>query len=83
MPGPGSDLGRLLLALGLILALIGAALLLRERLPWLAALLSHLRLGRLPGDILVERPGFRLYLPLGTGLLLSVVLSLLLWLFRR
>lgn len=83
MPGPGSDLGRLLLALGLILAVVGAALVLRERLPWLAAFLSHLRLGRLPGDILIERPGFRLYIPLGTGLLVSVVLSFLLWLFRR
>ncbi|WP_372337903.1 DUF2905 family protein [Desulfovibrio aminophilus] len=40
-------------------------------------------LGRLPGDVVVERPGFRPYFPLGAGLLLSVVLSLLFWLFRR
>lgn len=39
-------------------------------------------LGRLPGDIVVERENFRFYLPLGTSLLLSLVLSLLVWLFR-
>ncbi len=47
--------------------------------PWL----SKLPLGRLPGDILVEREGFRFYMPLTTGILLSLLLSLFLWLFRR
>jgi hypothetical protein len=47
--------------------------------PWL----SKLPLGRLPGDIVVEREGFRLYLPLTTGILLSLILSLVIWLFRR
>lgn len=47
--------------------------------PWL----SKLPLGRLPGDILVEREGFRFYMPLTTGILLSLLLSLLLWLFRK
>lgn len=47
--------------------------------PWLA----KLPLGRLPGDIVVERENFRFYLPLTTGILLSLVLSLLLWLWRR
>jgi hypothetical protein len=47
--------------------------------PWL----SKLPLGRLPGDILVEREGLRFYLPLTTGILLSLVVSLLIWLFRR
>ncbi|MEA3643389.1 MAG: DUF2905 domain-containing protein [Lamprobacter sp.] len=47
--------------------------------PWL----SKLPLGRLPGDILIEREGFRFYMPLTTGILLSLLLSLLLWLFRR
>jgi hypothetical protein len=47
--------------------------------PWL----SKLPLGRLPGDIVVEREGFRFYLPLTTGILLSLVVSLLIWLFRR
>jgi len=44
------------------------------KVPWL---------GRLPGDISIERDNWRFYFPLGTSILLSVVLSLLLWLFSR
>jgi hypothetical protein len=44
---------------------------------------ERLGLGRLPGDIVIERPGFRFYFPLMTSLIVSVVLSLLLWLFSR
>jgi hypothetical protein len=40
-------------------------------------------LGRLPGDIIVERGNFKFYFPLATSLILSVVISLLLWLFNR
>jgi len=40
-------------------------------------------LGRLPGDIVVERGNFKFYFPLATSLILSVVISLLLWLFNR
>jgi hypothetical protein len=47
--------------------------------PWL----SKLPLGRLPGDIVVEREGFRLYLPLTTGILVSLVVSLVVWFFRK
>jgi hypothetical protein len=47
--------------------------------PWLA----KLPFGRLPGDIVVEREGFRFYLPLTTGILLSLIVSLVIWLFRR
>ena len=47
--------------------------------PWL----TRLPLGRLPGDIVVQRDGFRLYFPITTSLLVSLVLSLLFWLFRR
>jgi hypothetical protein len=72
-PGVAS-LGKLLIGLGLALALLGVLLLLAPQLPWL---------GRLPGDIRIERPGFSFYLPLGTCLLLSVVLSLLAWIFSR
>ena len=46
-------------------------------------LLQKVGLGRLPGDILIERENFRLYLPLGTSLLISLVLSVVLWLFGR
>jgi len=69
-----AELGKLLVVMGLAVALVGAVLLAAPHLPWL---------GRLPGDIRVERPGFSFYFPLGTCLLVSVLLSLLAWLFRR
>jgi hypothetical protein len=72
------DLGRMFLGLGVLLVILGGILLLAGNLsgkvPWL---------GRLPGDIYVEREGWKLYIPLGTSILISVVLSLLLALFRR
>ncbi len=40
-------------------------------------------LGRLPGDIVIERGNFRFYFPLATSIILSVIISLLLWLFNR
>lgn len=68
-------LGRALTLLGLLVAALGLLLWLGPGLPsWL---------GRLPGDIRVERPGFRLYLPIATCLVLSVLLSLLLWILAR
>jgi DUF2905 family protein len=75
-PGGLGSLGRMLLALGALLALVGVVLVLAERFP-------GLRIGRLPGDIAVERDRWRFYFPLGTSVLLSVVLTLLLWLFGR
>jgi hypothetical protein len=68
------DLGRLLILCGAVAAVLGAGLLLADRLPWL---------GRLPGDIVVRRGPFTFYLPLVTSLVLSVLLSLLLALFWR
>lgn len=63
-----------------ILILIGIALVLIGLLwPWL----SKLGLGRLPGDIVVQREGFSFYFPIVTCLIVSVVASLLFWLFRR
>ncbi|MDX1516453.1 MAG: DUF2905 domain-containing protein [Woeseiaceae bacterium] len=47
--------------------------------PWL----SRLPLGRLPGDIVIERDGLRVYVPVVSMLLVSVLISLILWLFRR
>ena len=67
-------IGRALLALGLIVAALGGAILLFGKVPFL---------GRLPGDITVQRPGFTLHVPLATSLLLSAVVSLVLWLLRR
>lgn len=67
-------LGKALVAVGLATAALGGLLLLVGKVPFL---------GRLPGDLVVRRPGFTFYFPLGTSLLLSALLSLLLWLFRR
>lgn len=61
--------------IGLGLALLAAGL----AWPWL----RHLPLGRLPGDIVIQREGFSFYFPLTTMVLVSVVLSLALWWFRR
>jgi hypothetical protein len=75
-PGGLAALGKLLLGLAAILAVIGVLLVVADRFP-------GLRIGRLPGDISVEREKFRFYFPLGTSVLLSVVLTLVLWLFAR
>ncbi len=64
---------RTLILVGLALLVIGLAW------PWL----GKLPLGRLPGDIIIDRPTFKLYVPITTMILLSALLSLLLWLFRR
>jgi hypothetical protein len=64
---------RILIAIGLVILLAGLAW------PWL----SRLPLGRLPGDIVVDRPGFRFFFPITTMIVVSIVLSFILWLFRR
>jgi hypothetical protein len=64
---------RTLIALGLLIALAGLLW------PWL----SKLPLGRLPGDIVIDRPGFRLFAPFTSMILVSLLLSLVLWLLRR
>ncbi|MBK5936381.1 hypothetical protein CCR81_06120 [Halorhodospira halophila] len=64
---------RLLIVLGILLVLVGLAW------PWI----DKLGLGRLPGDIAIERDGFRFYFPITTMLLVSAVVTLLLWLFRK
>lgn len=62
------------------LIVIGIAILLAGLLwPWL----SQLPIGRLPGDIIVDRPGFKLYVPITSMLLASAIITLLLWLFRQ
>lgn len=69
------SLGRVLLLAGALLVVVGLVVLLGER--------SGLRIGRLPGDLRLERGNFRFYFPLATSIVLSVVLSLLFWLFGR
>jgi hypothetical protein len=67
--------GRTLIVLGLILVLAGLAFTFGERLPF--------RLGRLPGDITLRGKNSVFYFPLVTSILLSVIFSLILWLFNR
>jgi hypothetical protein len=67
------DVSRTLIILGLVLVAAG----------FLWPYLGKMGLGRLPGDIAIEREGFSLYIPIVTSLLISAVLSLLFWLFRR
>lgn len=64
---------KLFIVLGFIILAIGIAW------PWL----SKLPIGRLPGDIALERPGFKFFFPITTMIVISVVVSLLLWFFRR
>ena len=66
------DIGRMLVVFGLLIALVGVALVLVGRVPWL---------GRLPGDIHIQRGNWTF--PLATSLLLSVVLTLILWILGR
>jgi hypothetical protein len=67
------DMQRFLIGLGLIIVVVGLAW------PWL----SRIGLGRLPGDIIIQRGGTTFYFPIVTCLLISIVLSLLYWLWNR
>ena len=68
------DLGKVLVAFGLLIVLAGVVLMLVGRVPWI---------GRLPGDIHIQRGNFTFYFPLATSLLVSVVLTLVLYLLGR
>ncbi len=69
-----APIGKLLIVFGLILAAAGILLLFSDKIPWL---------GRLPGDITVKRDNFTFYFPLATCILISIILSLILWFFRK
>lgn len=67
-------MARTLVIAGLVLVALGLVLHFGPSVPWL---------GRLPGDVRIERPGLRIYLPITSSLLLSLALSAALWLFSR
>ncbi|MFZ5595360.1 MAG: DUF2905 domain-containing protein [Pseudomonadota bacterium] len=67
------NISRVLIIIGAVLVVMG--------LLW--PLLQKVGLGKLPGDIAVERDGFRFYFPITTSIVVSLVLSFLLWLFFR
>lgn len=68
-----SSMQRMIILIGIVIVAIGLAW------PWL----SKLPIGRLPGDIVVEKPGLRFYFPLATSLIVSALLTLVFWLMRR
>ena len=64
---------RTLITVGLLIVIVGVLW------PWIA----KLGLGRLPGDLMIDKPGFKLYAPFTTMIVVSVILSFIAWLFRR
>ena len=69
-----SDLARLLIIAGVVLVAVGVLHLLAPKIPWL---------GKLPGDFTYKRGNFTFYFPLGTCVLISLILTLLFSLFRK
>lgn len=69
-----NEIGRLLVGLGFLLIVAGGVFLLAGRLPWL---------GRLPGDLLIERENFKVFIPLGTMVLISLILTVIVNIIAR
>ncbi len=69
-----NPIAKLLIVSGLVLVGAGLLFLLADKVPWL---------GKMPGDITVKRDTFTFYFPIGTCILVSVILSLIFWLFRK
>lgn len=69
-----SGLGRTLIIMGVLLAVAGVIISFAPRIPWL---------GKLPGDIFIKRDTISFYFPLASCILISVILSFIMWLFRR
>lgn len=71
---PFPELGKFLVFFGLAIAVAGLLLIALPKLPWI---------GHLPGDIVIRRENFTFYLPVGTSILASIVLTILFHIFRR
>lgn len=74
MPDGIHYIGKFLIILGGLIAFVGVVLMLSVKIPWL---------GKLPGDIVVQKKFFTFYFPLATCILISIFLTLLFWLFGR
>ncbi len=68
------EIAKLLIMIGAVLLFIGFALLFLSKLPFL---------GKLPGDIVVKRENFTFYFPLATSIVISIIVSLILWFINR
>ena len=69
-----SEIGKWLITLGLVIAATGVAVALAGKFPWL---------GRLPGDFCIKRDNFTFYFPLVTCIIVSAIISFILWLLRK
>ncbi len=68
------NIGKLLIFAGIVIVGAGILLILGPKIPWL---------GRLPGDIVIEKKNFKFYFPVTTGIIISVILTLIVYLLRR
>jgi hypothetical protein len=68
------DIGKMLIIFGVASIVIGGILMLSGKVPWI---------GRLPGDILVQKKNFTFYFPLATSILISILLTLIFWLLKK
>jgi hypothetical protein len=68
------NIGRILLIAGVVMVVIGGLLMLSGKIPWI---------GRLPGDIIIERKNFTFYFPLATSIIASIILTLIFWAIGR
>ncbi len=64
------DIGKFLIITGIIIIAVGVLLLFSGKLPWV---------GKLPGDLIIQRKNFTFYFPLATSIVLSIIISLILW----
>ncbi|GLI53418.1 DUF2905 domain-containing protein [Thermodesulfovibrio yellowstonii] len=69
-----NEIGKFLILIGIITIIIGLILMLTGKIPFI---------GRIPGDIVIERKNFIFYFPLGTSILLSIIISLIFYLLSR
>jgi hypothetical protein len=68
------EIGKFLVLTGIVVTAIGGLFLFSDRIPWI---------GRLPGDLFIQRKNFAFYFPVATSILLSIIISLILWLAGR
>jgi len=69
-----NPLGKILIFFGVILILVGGVILLAGRIPWI---------GRLPGDIFIQRKNFSFYFPIATSIIISIILTLIFFILGR
>ena len=74
MPDSMHSIGKMLILIGIVVVAMGGLLMLVGKISWF---------GKLPGDIVLQRKNFTFYFPLATSILLSVILSLLFWIFGK